>query len=114
MRILFVCSSNLIRSPTAEHHFSDRAGIETLSAGVGSDAIRPLTAELVTWADLILTMESSYADNVRERFADELGDTPVESLDVPDRFKRNEAKLIALLEEKCARWVTAPNTMDKA
>ncbi|MCZ4262307.1 hypothetical protein O4G76_15815 [Limimaricola sp. G21655-S1] len=104
MRILFVCSSNLIRSPTAEHHFAGRPGIGTLSAGVGSDAIRPLTAEMVEWADLILTMEKGYAETVRERFAEELGDTPMVSLDVPDRFKRNAPDLIALLEQKCLRW----------
>ncbi|GHD99787.1 protein-tyrosine phosphatase [Defluviimonas sp. 20V17] len=104
MRVLFICSSNLIRSPTAERHFADRPGIETMSAGVGSDAIRPLTAALVTWADLILTMEEGYADQVRDRFADELSDTPMVSLDVPDRFKRDGADLKALLECRCRKW----------
>lgn len=106
MRVLFVCSSNLIRSPTAERHFADRPGIETFSAGVGSDAIRPLTAELVTWADLVLTMEEGYAETVRERFGEELGETPIESLNVPDRFKRNAPDLIALLEQRCSRWLS--------
>lgn len=105
MRVLFICSSNLIRSPTAERHFADRPGIETMSAGVGSDAIRPLTAALVIWADLILTMEEGYADQVRDRFADELGDTPMESLTVPDRFKRNSPDLIRLLEQQCTHWL---------
>ncbi len=104
MRILFVCSSNLIRSPTAERHFADRPGIETLSAGVGSDAIRPLTAELVAWADLILTMEEGYAAYVREHFADALGGTPMGSLDVPDKFKRDAPELIMLLEEQAMPW----------
>jgi predicted protein tyrosine phosphatase len=105
MRILFVCSSNLIRSPTAERHFAGRPGIETLSAGIGTDALRPLTAELVSWADLILTMEADYADHVRERFTGALGDTRLASLDVPDKFRRDAPELIALLEEQAAPWI---------
>lgn len=106
MHILFVCSSNLIRSPTAELHFAGRPDIETLSAGVGPDAIRPLTAELVAWANLILTMEQGYADTVRERFGDALADTPMASLDVPDKFRRNAPELKALLEQQCAQWIS--------
>ena len=107
MRVLFICSSNLIRSPTAERHFADRPGIETLSAGISDDALRPLTAEVIDWADLILTMEEGYADTVRERFADALGDTPMASLDVPDKFRRDSPELIALLEQQCAQWLPA-------
>ncbi|GHF70175.1 phosphotyrosine protein phosphatase [Seohaeicola zhoushanensis] len=106
MRVLFICSSNLIRSPTAERHFANHPGIETLSAGIGADALRPLTAELIDWADLILTMEEGYADHVRERFADALGDTPMASLDVPDKFRRDAPELIALLEQQCAGWIS--------
>ena len=64
-----------------------------------------MTAELVAWADLSLTMEVGYADKVREHFEQALGDTPTASLDVPDKFRRNARELIALLEERCARWI---------
>lgn len=45
--VLFVCSQNRLRSPTAEQIFSGRADIEVASVGTNHDADNPLTAELV-------------------------------------------------------------------
>lgn len=53
---------------------------------------------------MILTMEEGYADTVRERFADALGDKPMASLDVPDKFRRDAPELIMLLEEQATPW----------
>lgn len=50
-------------------------------------------------------MEAGYGDKVREHLEQALGDTPTASLDVPDKFRRNAPELIALLEERCARWI---------
>ena len=75
------CVSNLSRSQTAELHFTGRPGIATLIAGAGLYAVRPLTAELMAWADLILTMDAGYADKVREHFEQALGGIPTTSLD---------------------------------
>ena len=55
--VLFVCSQNRLRSPTAEQIFADHPAIEVTSAGTNADADNPLTAELVRWADLIFVME---------------------------------------------------------
>jgi len=55
--VLFVCSRNRLRSPTAEQVFADWPGIETASAGVDHDADNPLTPELLQWADVIFVME---------------------------------------------------------
>jgi len=45
--VLFVCSQNRRRSPTAEQIFADHPGIETSSAGNNNDAENPLDAELI-------------------------------------------------------------------
>jgi predicted protein tyrosine phosphatase len=37
MKVLFVCTANKLRSPTAEDVFRDYPGIEALSAGTDSD-----------------------------------------------------------------------------
>ena len=37
MRILFVCSENRLRSPTAEVIFSEYDGVEAVSAGTNPD-----------------------------------------------------------------------------
>ncbi len=67
MRVLFVCSRNRLRSPTAEQHFSNRPGLEVASAGLSPDAEEQLTAEAVVWADLILVMEKRQEKLLKER-----------------------------------------------
>jgi len=44
-RILFLCSQNKLRSPTAECIFTDYPGIEVDSAGLNNNAIVPLSDE---------------------------------------------------------------------
>jgi predicted protein tyrosine phosphatase len=56
-KVLFICSQNRLRSPTAEQVFADWPGVETASAGLNNDAENPLTPELLTWADLVFVME---------------------------------------------------------
>lgn len=55
--LLFLCSRNRLRSPTAERVFADWPGVETASAGLAPDADEPLTPEHLDWADLIFVME---------------------------------------------------------
>ncbi len=55
--MLFICSQNRLRSPTAEVLFSKNRDIEVASAGTNHDAEVPLTAELIEWADVIFVME---------------------------------------------------------
>ena len=45
--VLFVCSANRLRSPTAEQIFSTWPGIETDSAGISNGASVPLSSEQV-------------------------------------------------------------------
>ena len=52
-RILFICSQNRLRSPTAEQVFADWPGVETASAGLLNEAENPVTPELLAWAELI-------------------------------------------------------------
>jgi predicted protein tyrosine phosphatase len=51
--VLFVCSRNQLRSPTAENVFSAWPGIEVASAGLDPAADVPVTPELLQWAELI-------------------------------------------------------------
>lgn len=100
MRVLFVCSANLDRSPTAEALFGALPGVEARSAGTLATAARPLDAEIVAWADAIFAMEEKHAAALRERFGDLLqGKAPV-VLDVPDVYRRGDPALVDLLRRK--------------
>jgi protein-tyrosine-phosphatase len=99
MNVLFVCTGNTCRSPMAEHLLrrmlkeKGRADVEILSAGIAASGwlefpveargalekegvvdvqhkAQDLSAELVKWADLILTMEEHHKHIVMARFPD--------------------------------------------
>ncbi len=56
-RVLFICSRNRLRSPSAERLFADWPGVETDSAGLAADAETPLEREQLEWATLVVVME---------------------------------------------------------
>lgn len=59
IKILFVCTQNKLRSPTAEIIFSEYINIECTSAVIHESANTPIDAETIQWADIIFTMEKS-------------------------------------------------------
>jgi predicted protein tyrosine phosphatase len=108
--ILFVCSQNRLRSPTAEQVFSQRADLEVTSAGTNNDADNPLTSELVDWADVIFVMEKAHRNKLRRRFRASLNSKRVVCLDIPDNYDFMEPELVQLLETKVSRHLLARTT----
>lgn len=100
MRILFVCSRNRLRSPTAERIFSGHDGWQTASAGLAPDAETPLDAETLDWADVVFVMEKRHIKKLKEKFPRSLRDKRVICLGIPDDFEYMDPRLIAILEEK--------------
>lgn len=103
--VLFVCSQNRLRSPTAEQVFSRRPGIEVASAGTNHDADNPLNAELVEWADIIFVMEKTHRNKLQQRFRASLKKVRVICLDIPDEFEFMDPMLVRLLETKVSRYL---------
>lgn len=101
--ILFVCSQNRLRSPTAEHVFADWPGIETSSAGLNHDAESPLTPELLAWADIVFVMERAHRSKLSARFKAHLGHARVVCLDIPDDYDYMDERLVDLLKAKVPR-----------
>ena len=100
--MLFICSQNRLRSPTAQQVFASWEGIKTASAGTNNDAENPLTAELVAWAQLIVVMERVHRDKLSKKFREHLKEQRVVCLDIPDRYGFMDPALIELLEAKVA------------
>ncbi|WLS04559.1 low molecular weight protein tyrosine phosphatase family protein [Shinella oryzae] len=98
--ILFVCSQNRLRSPTAEQVFADWPGIETSSAGTNNDAENPLSAELIEWADIVFVMEKAHRSKVQTRYRSALRGKRVICLDIPDNYTFMDPALVALLKVK--------------
>ncbi|MDX8432355.1 low molecular weight protein tyrosine phosphatase family protein [Mesorhizobium abyssinicae] len=103
--ILFVCSQNRLRSPTAEQVFSGRRDIEVASAGTNHDADNPLTHELVAWADIIFVMEKAHRAKLQKKFKTSLKRARVICLDIPDDYEFMDPELVRLLEAKVPRYL---------
>lgn len=103
--ILFVCSQNRLRSPTAEQIFADHPGIETASAGTNNDAENPLTSELLRWADIVFVMEKAHRNKLQKRYRAALKDARVVCLDIPDDYEFMDEGLVRLLKAKVPRYL---------
>ncbi|MCX2862319.1 low molecular weight protein tyrosine phosphatase family protein [Paucibacter sp. PLA-PC-4] len=104
-RILFLCSLNRWRSPTAEQIFAEYPGIECVSAGLNHGADNPLTPELVEWADLIFVMERQHKTKLSTEFSPWLRDKRVVCLNIPDNYRFMDPALIKLLQAKVGSFL---------
>lgn len=102
--VLFICSQNRLRSPTAERVFSDRPGFEVASAGLNSEAETPVSPELLEWSDIIFVMEKAHRNKLSKKFKPYLKTKRVICLDIPDEFEYMDAGLVRLLEAKVGRY----------
>lgn len=100
IRILFVCSKNQWRSPTAEQVFRPEPGLQVRSAGTARSARHTISVADIRWADIILVMEDKHRARLRAQFRDEVRYKAVHSLDIPDLYRYMDPDLIALLQDK--------------
>lgn len=98
--VLFICTQNRLRSPTAERVFADWPGVETESAGLGNEAGNPVSPELLAWSDLIFVMERAHRTRLARKFGRYLHRQRVICLDIPDDYDYMDPALVQLLRVK--------------
>jgi predicted protein tyrosine phosphatase len=104
--LLFICSGNVCRSPTAESLFSNSRFYEAKSAGTNQDAVVRVTQDLIDWADVVFVMsekEDRHLTLLESNF--NLKDKLVCDLDIPDNYDRDDPELIALLRKKIEEFL---------
>lgn len=99
-KLLFVCSENRLRSPTAEAVFSEYENIEAIGAGTNSDAATPVSGDLIEWADIILVMETMHRNKISKKYRTLLKNKRLIVLDIPDNYECMDPELIKLLKTK--------------
>ncbi len=104
-KVLFICSANLDRSPTAERMFSNWKGVwETKSAGIEPSLGRnPISQEVIDWADAVLVMQPVHAEYLYTHF--ECKPNIIHVLDISDRYVRDDPELIQELQLKAAPFL---------
>jgi predicted protein tyrosine phosphatase len=105
VKLLFVCSKNRLRSPTAENVFSAYPGIEAASAGTNGDAETQVSADLIDWADVIFVMEKRQRDLMSAKVGVALKGKKVVVLGIPDKYGYMDPSLVERLESKVRRYL---------
>jgi len=100
LRVLFICSLNMMRSPTAESVYSQVSGIEAMSAGTEKNAEMPVSAELIEWAEIILVMEARHKKRLQEQFGSALKTKKLAVLEIPDLYGYGNPELVQVLKAK--------------
>ena len=103
--LLFVCSENRLRSPTAEAVFSAYVSIEAIGAGTNADAATVVSGDLIEWADIIFVMEKSHRNKISKKFSESLKGKRLIVLGIPDDYDYMDPSLVSLLKARVGRFV---------
>lgn len=106
--ILFLCSQNKLRSPTAEQVYSNRDDLNVLSAGLNNRAEYTVSGELLEWADTIFVMEKVHLKRLRNNYGRYLKDQKVICLSIPDLYSFMEPALVTELTTKLQPYIGFP------
>lgn len=97
LNILFVCSKNQWRSPTAEAIYRNDDRVSVRSRGTAKAAVQTIGSGDIAWADVILVMEDKHRQRILADFPGESKFTPVHVLDIPDDYQFMDDELVELI-----------------
>ena len=96
--VLFVCSRNQWRSPTAERVFAKDPTLQVRSAGTSPNAKRSVGEADIRWADVIVAMQGKHRDRLKASFPRSIAYKTVHVLDIPDDYSFMDPELVRILE----------------
>jgi len=99
VNVLFICSRNQWRSPTAEQLWRKHPKVAARSAGTSPNARHKVSIEDIRWANVILVMEEKHKSRLAAEFTRLLENKPIHVLDIPDEYKFMDPELIEMLEQ---------------
>ena len=104
-KILFICSQNKLRSPTAEQVFSLDERLEVRSAGLDKDAVNTLSSDDIEWADIIFVMETSHQKELSKKYGKFLRGKRIICLNITDDYEFMDRELIRILKTSVAGYL---------
>jgi len=105
MNLLFVCSRNQWRSPTAEEIYKKRNGFNVRSAGTETSARIKLNLKTILWADVIFVMEKKHKEKIIQNFGIDTIDKPIIVLEIKDEYQFMDAELVEDIEVKVNEYL---------
>jgi len=97
-KILFVCSKNQWRSPTAAAIYRNDPRLAVKSAGLSNKSPTVVSAKLLEWAELVIVMENKHVTRIRDHFRNQMQLPDIVSLEIPDDYEFMHPELIKLLK----------------
>ena len=100
--VLFICSRNQWRSPTAEQVFRRHRLLPVRSAGTSPNARRRVSADDIAWSTVIMVMEEKHKSRLKADFARALQGRTIYVLDIPDDYRYMDPELVQQLNQSVA------------
>jgi predicted protein tyrosine phosphatase len=110
MKILFLCTSNIHRSKTAEDYYKDLdKSNDYKSAGLNErNCIRfgsqVCTEELLEWADRVFVMEQKHIERIK-MYTEEKYIHKVINLEIDDDYGYMDSNLIKIIIDKTRNYI---------
>lgn len=104
--VLFVCSRNQWRSPTAEKIYARDERINVRSAGTSPRAKRTISIHDIHWADIIFVMEHKHKERIKATFRHAVQHKRMIVLDIPDEYPYMDEELIMLLKQSVEAYIS--------
>ncbi|MDB5089430.1 MAG: protein tyrosine phosphatase [Mucilaginibacter sp.] len=95
--LLFICSKNQWRSPTAEMLFKNHALHKARSAGTSDKARIKVNQKLLDWADVIFVMERKHKELLRQRHI--ISGKQLVVLGIEDLYPYGDLALVEILQK---------------
>ncbi len=102
LNVLFICSRNQWRSPTAEKVWRKHPALSVRSAGTSPNARRHVSEQDLRWAEAIFVMEEKHKSRLMAEFGRVVQNKPVHVLDIPDEYQYMDPELVEELERSVA------------
>jgi len=100
-RLLFICSRNQWRSPTAEKLYFQK-GYSVRSAGTSPNAKKTVSVNDIEWSSRIFVMEKKHKQQLIAKFKRLVEYKKIITLNIPDEYRYMDEELIEILNDDVA------------
>ncbi len=103
--LLFICSRNQWRSPTAERIWRKSEKFNVRSAGTSPKARKTVGPADIEWADIIFVMQSKHKSRLIAHHSRLLDGKKIYILDIPDEYQYMDPELVAELQATVSLYI---------
>jgi predicted protein tyrosine phosphatase len=103
--LLFICSKNQWRSPTAEMLFKNHPVHKARSAGTSNKARIKVNQKLIDWADVVFVMEHKHKDMLKQQPSLNITGKLLVILNIEDNYHYCDPELIEMLKRSLSNYL---------